>query len=151
MPLGTLEVLLVEAKGLKNTDFLSKIDPYVVFTVKTQEKKSNVAKGQGNEAEWNESFLFTVSEDVSELRLKIMDKDTFTADDFVGEATIPLEPLFTEGSLPPTMYNVVNKDRDYHGEIKIGLTFTPEPERNSFRSRDYAAEENYGGWKESSF
>ncbi|BFG21883.1 hypothetical protein CerSpe_081570 [Prunus speciosa] len=151
MPLGTLEVLLVEAKGLKSTDFLSKIDPYVVFTVKTQEKKSNVTKGQGNEAEWNESFLFTVSEDVSELRLKIMDKDTFTADDFVGEATIPLEPLFTEGSLPPTMYNVVNKDRDYHGEIKIGLTFTPEPERNSFRSRDYAAEENYGGWKESSF
>ncbi|CAB4300303.1 unnamed protein product [Prunus armeniaca] len=136
MPLGTLEVVLVEAKGLKNTDFLSKIDPYVVFTVKTQEKKSNVAK---------------VSEDVSELRLKIMDKDTFTADDFVGEATIPLEPLFAEGSLPPTMYNVVNKDRDYHGEIKIGLTFTPEPERSNFRSRDYAAEENYGGWKESSF
>lgn len=46
-----------------------------------------VHAGQGNEAEWNESFLFTVSEDVSELRLKIMDKDTFTADDFVGEAT----------------------------------------------------------------
>lgn len=46
----------------------------------------------------------------------------------MASCSIPLEPLFAEGSLPPTMYNVVNKNQDYHGEIKIGLTFTPEPE-----------------------
>lgn len=28
-----------------------------------------------------------------------------------------------EGSLPPTVYNVV-KDHEYHEEIKVGLTFT---------------------------
>lgn len=39
--------------------------------------------------------------------------------------SIPLEPLFIEGSLPPTVYNVV-KDQKYCGEIKVGLTFTPE-------------------------
>ncbi|XP_068315107.1 16 kDa phloem protein 2-like isoform X1 [Pyrus communis] len=134
MPLGTLEVLLVEAKGLKNKDFLSvnKMDPYVIFTVKTQEKKSTVAKGKGSDPEWNESFLFTVTDDVSELRLKIMDKDTFTKDDFVGEAIVPLEPLFADGRLPPTAYNIVNKDQEYRGEIIIGLTFTPEPQRSSF-------------------
>ncbi|CAN6568009.1 unnamed protein product [Malus baccata var. baccata] len=110
MPLGTLEVLLVEAKGLKNKDFLWKeCDP-----------------------EWNESFLFTVTDDVFELRLKIMDKDTFTKDDFVGEAIVPLEPLFADGRLPPTAYNVVKKDQEYRGEIIIGLTFTPEPQRSSF-------------------
>lgn len=38
---------------------------------------------------------------------------------------IPLEALYTEGSIPPTVYNVV-KDEEYRGEIKIGLTFTPE-------------------------
>ncbi|TQE04553.1 hypothetical protein C1H46_009860 [Malus baccata] len=119
MPLGTLEILLVEAKGLKNKDFLSvnKMDPYVIFTVKTQEKKSTVAK---------------VTDDVYELRLKIMDKDTFTKDDFVGEAIVPLEPLFADGRLPPTAYNVVNKDQEYRGEIIIGLTFTPEPQISMF-------------------
>lgn len=45
-----------------------------------------VHAGKGSDPEWNESFLFTVTDDVSELRLKIMDKDTFTKDDFVGEA-----------------------------------------------------------------
>lgn len=39
--------------------------------------------------------------------------------------SISLEPLFMEGSLPPTAYNVV-KNQEYCGEIRLGLTFTPE-------------------------
>lgn len=39
--------------------------------------------------------------------------------------SVPLEPLFLEGSLPPTAYNVV-KDQEFRGEIRVGLTFTPE-------------------------
>ena len=39
--------------------------------------------------------------------------------------SVPLEPLFMEGSLPPTAYNVV-KDQEFRGEIRVGLTFTPE-------------------------
>lgn len=42
--------------------------------------------GSGSESQWNETFVFSVSGDASELHLKIMDKDTFTADDFLGEA-----------------------------------------------------------------
>lgn len=38
---------------------------------------------------------------------------------------IPLEPVLVEGNVPPTSYNVV-KDDQYCGEIRVGLTFTPE-------------------------
>ncbi|KAK1313739.1 Elicitor-responsive protein 3 [Acorus calamus] len=145
MPQGTLEVLLVAAKGLENTDFLFNMDPYVILKCRTQEQRSSVASGKGTEPEWNESFVFTVSDGASDLTLKIMDSDVGTDDDFVGEARIDLEPLFVEGSLPPTVYNVV-KDQEYRGEIKVGLTFTPE-ERVE---QGYHREENYGGWRESS-
>ncbi|OAY82574.1 elicitor-responsive protein 3-like [Ananas comosus] len=141
---GTLEVLLVGAKGLENTDFLCNMDPYAVLVCRTQEQRSSVASGKGSEPEWNESFVFTVSDSVSELTIKIMDSDTGSHDDFVGEATIPLEALFQEGSLPPTAYNVV-KDEEYRGEIRVGLTFTPEENCD----RDFS-EESYGGWRESS-
>ncbi|KAH7577875.1 hypothetical protein JRO89_XS01G0310100 [Xanthoceras sorbifolium] len=141
MPTGKLEVLLVGCKGLEDADFLSNISPYVVLTCRTQEQKSSVASGQGSEPEWNETFVFSITGDVSDLALRLMDKDTLTADDFVGEATA----LFLEGSLPPTSYNVV-KDQEYCGEIRVGLTFTPESDRG-FR----AEEENFGGWKESSY
>ncbi|KAJ4842713.1 hypothetical protein Tsubulata_045785 [Turnera subulata] len=143
MPAGTLEVLLVGAKGLENTDFLKDMDPYVILTCRSQEKKSSVASGKGCEPEWNESFLFTISDGVEDLSLKIMDSDAGTADDLVGEATIPLEPLFAEGQLPATAYNVV-KDDKYCGEIRVALTFKPEEQRSR------GLEENFGGWKQSS-
>ncbi|CAI9784557.1 unnamed protein product [Fraxinus pennsylvanica] len=125
---GTLEVLLVSAKGLENTDFLSNMDPYVIITCRTQEHKSSVASGKGSDPEWNETFVFALSDDVPELSIKIMDSDNTSDDDFVGEAKIPLEGLFTEGSIPPTAYNVV-KDEEYCGEIRVGLRFTPEASR----------------------
>ncbi|KAG6437597.1 hypothetical protein SASPL_102516 [Salvia splendens] len=142
MTRGTLEVLLVSAKGLDNSDFLSKSDPYAVITYRTQEKTSGIASVQGSSSEWNESFLFSISSDGTDLKIKLMDKDTFTADDFMGEATIPLQPLFVENNVPPMAYHVVKEDK-YCGQIRVGLTFTPQ------RSRGLE-EESYGGWKESS-
>ncbi|KAH6767425.1 Calcium-dependent lipid-binding family protein [Perilla frutescens var. hirtella] len=144
MTRGTLEVLLVSAKGLEDSDFLSGMDPYAIITYRTQEKKSGIASGKGSCPEWNESFLFSISNDHTELKIKLMDKDTFTADDFIGEATIPLEPVFAEENIPPMSYNIV-KDERYCGEIKVGLTFTLQ------RSREgVCSEESFGGWKESS-
>ncbi|XP_073012366.1 elicitor-responsive protein 3-like [Typha latifolia] len=121
---GTLEVLLVSAKGLDDADFLGKMDPYAILICRTQEQKSNVKSGAGSDPEWNESFKFTLSNDVEELTIKLMDSDAVSADDFVGEAKIPLEPLFTEGSIPSTAYSVV-KDQEFRGEIRVALTFTP--------------------------
>ncbi|XP_009408144.2 elicitor-responsive protein 3 [Musa acuminata AAA Group] len=138
---GTLEVLLVSAKGLEDVDFFGKMDPYAVLTYRSQEQKSSTASGAGSNPEWNETFVFNVSDNVSELIVKIMDSDTFSKDDFVGEAKIPLEAVFVEGSLTPTIYSVV-KDQRYCGEIKVGLTFTPVETRGF-------DEEAFGGWKHS--
>ncbi|BAT97891.1 C2 domain-containing protein [Vigna angularis] len=146
MPRGTLEVILISAKGLDDNDFLSSIDPYVILTYRTQEHKSTVQEDSGSKPQWNESFLFTVSDSTSELNLKIMDKDNFTQDDSLGETNIDLGPLFEVGSLPETVHKVV-KDEEYCGEIKVALTFTPE--RNE--EQEYSVgDESYGGWKESS-
>ncbi|XP_078440593.1 calcium-dependent lipid-binding (CaLB domain) family protein [Wolffia australiana] len=143
MTRGTLEVLLVGAKGLDDTDFLTNMDPYAILTCRTQEQRSSVASGQGADPEWNETFVFKISSDVSDLSIKIMDSDVGSNDDFVGEVTIPLEPVITEGSLPPAIYRVV-KDQEYRGGIKLGLTFKPE----HYHSEDYERE-TFGGWRES--
>ena len=43
----------------------------------------------------------------------------------LGSCRIPLEAVYIEGSIPTTVYSVV-KYEEYRGEIKVGLTFTPE-------------------------
>ncbi|XP_004300766.1 PREDICTED: elicitor-responsive protein 3-like [Fragaria vesca subsp. vesca] len=142
MPQGTLDVHLMNAKGLKNTEFFGKMDPYVIIQCKNQEKRSKVATSQGSKPVWNEKFVFRVTEGVTELKLTIMDKDTAVRDDFVGELSIPLKTLFQEGKFPPMKYNVL-RNKKYYGEIKVGLSFTPSVQRD-------ISEESFGGWKESS-
>ncbi|KAJ3692998.1 hypothetical protein LUZ60_012093 [Juncus effusus] len=122
---GTLEVLLVSAKGLEDEDIFGKMDPYAILSCRSHEQKSSVKKNAGSDPEWNESFVFAISDDVTELHIKLMDRDICTADDCVGVAKIPLEPVFMEGKIPPTFYNVVT-DNEYHGQIKVSLAFIPD-------------------------
>ncbi|KAF5811657.1 putative C2 domain-containing protein [Helianthus annuus] len=145
MPEGVLEVLLVSAKGLEDADLLCKMDPYVIITYRTQEKKSTVASGKGTTPEWNETFLFDVtSNDATDLKVKIMDSDGGVgADDLVGHASIPLDALFRDGDIPAKSYNIM-KDDAYCGEIRIGLNFTVQKSRG-FDPTDG----NIGGWKQS--
>ncbi|XP_014503012.1 elicitor-responsive protein 1-like [Vigna radiata var. radiata] len=151
MAIGFMEVQLVKAKGLRNTDIFGKMDPYVLIQYNGQEKRSKVADGQGKNPVWNERFIFKVeypgSNDQHKLIFKIMDKDLFK-DDFVGEAIIHVGDLLAQGvenggaKLQTLKYRVVRANKSYCGEIDVGVTFTPKVE-------DKFAEEQIGGWKES--
>ncbi|MQL85948.1 hypothetical protein Taro_018459 [Colocasia esculenta] len=81
---------------------------------------------------WNETFKFRVQypapDNQYKLTLRIMDKDTFTRDDFVGETTVHLGDVIQMGAesgfseLRPRKYNVLLADRTYCGEIRLGVT-----------------------------
>ncbi|KAL2902437.1 Elicitor-responsive protein 3 [Bienertia sinuspersici] len=147
MAQGTLEVVLINAKGLENTDFLNNMDPYVIVCYGSQKRKSSIASGQGSEPEWNETFTFDVNFGGSSLTLKILDSDCGTEDDCVGEAIIPLESVMEEGKVPAAPYNVV-KDQEFRGQIKVSLSFTHKTHRHGHGMA--VQEESYGGWKQSS-
>ncbi|XP_068644485.1 16 kDa phloem protein 1-like [Aristolochia californica] len=152
MPSGILEVQLVDARGLGETDFLDRMDPYVLIQYKSQERQSSVARGAGGNPVWNERFTFRVDypgvDNQYKLILKIMDKDTFSADDFIGEASIYIEDLLALGmergkaELHPTKQRVLLADRTYCGEIRVGLNFTRKVD-------DAGDNEEYGGWRHS--
>eukprot|EP00252_Welwitschia_mirabilis_P008844 TRINITY_DN21081_c0_g1_i1.p1 TRINITY_DN21081_c0_g1~~TRINITY_DN21081_c0_g1_i1.p1 ORF type:complete len:147 (-),score=30.16 TRINITY_DN21081_c0_g1_i1:32-472(-) len=142
MARGILRVLLVNGKGLRSRDFLKKMDPYVVLSYSGQQKKSKVARGEGCNPEWNETFVFKISDEASELKLRIMDHDTFSHDDFVGESIIPLDGVFDVGFLPPQAHNVVLRDNSYFGEIKVALKF--QPEETAVHDED---DDVFGGYK----
>ncbi|KAG0463285.1 hypothetical protein HPP92_019354 [Vanilla planifolia] len=149
---GILEVTLLDGKGLKDTDLFGKVDPYVVLQYRNQERKSSVARGQGSNPKWNESFKFLVQYPGTagiphKLILKVMDHDTFSKDDFLGEACIHVEDLILLGlekgigELHPSRFNVVC-NQNYSGEIRVALTFTPKVEA-------VGDEEEVGGWRDS--
>lgn len=123
---GTLEVMLVNAQGIKKGDFFSKTDAYAVVYCGSQNHTSNVARNQGSNPTWNQRFVFSVENGTREITLKIMDEDLFTADDELGIVTVPLEPVFQAGKTSTMSYNVVQKNGKFKGEVKLSLAFTPK-------------------------
>nr|XP_043634491.1 16 kDa phloem protein 1 [Erigeron canadensis] len=152
MTIGIMEVNLVDAHGLTNFDFLNNIDPYVLVQYRSQEHKSTIAKGQGNNPKWNEKFNFRVeypgADEQPTLVIKIMDHDTFSADDYIGQTKIFLKEVLELGvengtsELRPQKYRVVDSSQSFRGDIRVGITFTPRVETET-----YAQE--LGGWKQS--
>uniref|UniRef100_I1NT77 C2 domain-containing protein n=1 Tax=Oryza glaberrima TaxID=4538 RepID=I1NT77_ORYGL len=126
-----------------------KIDPYVVVQYRSQERKSSVARDQGKNPSWNEVFKFQINSTAAtgqhKLFLRLMDHDTFSRDDFLGEATINVTDLISLGmehgtwEMSESKHRVVLADKTYHGEIRVSLTFTA-----SAKAQDHA--EQVGGW-----
>nr|XP_016507567.1 PREDICTED: elicitor-responsive protein 1-like [Nicotiana tabacum] len=77
-----------------------------------------------------------------------MDEECFTAGGFVGETTIYLKGIITEGNekgfmeVTPVAHNVVLEDDTYKGQIKVGLRFTPSNKTVQTVERRNASKEN---------
>ncbi|CAM0883516.1 unnamed protein product [Alopecurus aequalis] len=131
---GVLEVLLVDAKGLAGNDFLGKLDPYVIVQYRNQERRSKTARDEGRNPSWNEKLQFQIYSTAASVQhkliLRIIDHDNLSSDDFLGEATINVTDLISIGmekgtsELIPAKYCVVTADNSFHGEVKVGITFT---------------------------
>ncbi|KAG5553934.1 hypothetical protein RHGRI_011710 [Rhododendron griersonianum] len=152
MAKGKLEVLLVDAQGIKDRESqfpgclfcfnpcnTIKMYPYVVIHYGDQESTSRVAdrkKGEEKKLEWNETITFDVEYDPDaedqpyKLVLQIFDKHKISEDNLVGESTIYIKDVLSLGAekgkeeLKAQKYRVVLPDNTYSGEISVAVTFT---------------------------
>ncbi|XAR63057.1 hypothetical protein NMG60_11022865 [Bertholletia excelsa] len=130
---GILEVLVVNAKGIKHTNVIGRPAYYVIIECGTQVQRGKTSRANHKEICWNEKFAFEFPfsewENLTHLRFKIMDEEYFNGSGFVGETLIYIQGIIMEGKdrgfleIRPTPYNVVLEDDTYKGEIKIGLRF----------------------------
>ncbi|GLJ46823.1 hypothetical protein SUGI_0987750 [Cryptomeria japonica] len=145
---GILEVKLVQAKNLKNKEFLGKSDPFcVIYTrpLRDSLKKSKTINNQLNPV-WNEHFELEV-EDVSTQRLhiKVFDEEKVKGDKIMGYSSIKLKDLepgdIKSLWLPLVKYFKDKRDTQYRGEVNVELRYCPlgmEAElTNSFKRKEY--------------
>ncbi|KAL8160999.1 hypothetical protein V2J09_012488 [Rumex salicifolius] len=88
---GLVSVKVVRGTNLAVRDVLSS-DPYVIISLGHQSVKTRVVKNNLNPV-WNEKLMLAIPDHVPPLKLLVYDKDTFKADDFMGEAEVDIEPL----------------------------------------------------------
>merc|ERR1719431_845946 len=96
---GSLRLQVVSCQDLPDADaagigFGNKSDPYVVVRVGEQEQRTRAISGKLSPEfpKASSTFTFDVGGDPTSARVsfKVMDKDTFTSDDLIGQAKIKL-------------------------------------------------------------
>ncbi|KVI07842.1 protein C2-DOMAIN ABA-RELATED 4-like [Cynara cardunculus var. scolymus] len=82
--LGLLRIKVKRGIGLAIRDYKSS-DPYVVIRLGAQKLKTGVVYKDLN-PEWNEDMTLSISDPDAQVDLKVLDHDTFTRDDEMGDA-----------------------------------------------------------------
>ncbi|KAL9229291.1 hypothetical protein vseg_004775 [Gypsophila vaccaria] len=88
---GKLKITVKKGVDLKLCDAFSS-DPYVVITSAFQTQTTQVIKSNGDDPEWNDELFFSVTNPDQLIKLAVFDRDTFTEDDKMGDATIDIRP-----------------------------------------------------------
>ncbi|KAE8648468.1 hypothetical protein Csa_008809 [Cucumis sativus] len=88
---GLVKVNVVKGRNLAVRDVVTS-DPYVILSLGHQSVRTRVIKNNLNPV-WNESLMLSIPEHIPPLKVLVYDKDTFTTDDFMGEAEIDIQPL----------------------------------------------------------
>lgn len=120
---GTLIVRPICGKLLRDTDFLTKMDPYCVVTCGSQRQKTRIASGAGKNPSWSDQLVFKKSyEDM--LQISVFDYDGNSRDDLVGEGSISIARITST----PTWEDwvEVNYKGRRAGEVRLSVSFTPE-------------------------
>ncbi|KAL3618808.1 putative ADP-ribosylation factor GTPase-activating protein agd11 [Castilleja foliolosa] len=90
---GLIKVNIVRGTNLAIRDMVTS-DPYVILSLGNQSMKTRVIKNNLNPV-WNESLMLSIPENIPPLKLLVYDKDTFSTDDFMGNAEIDIQPLLS--------------------------------------------------------
>jgi len=121
----SLEISLLEARNLVAADFTGKSDPYVVFKVGKQKKKSSIIK-QTLSPTYNENFEFSLKHKETILYVEVYDWDFLKSDDFLGCITIDFSE-FPLGEQVEAFYLLeTNKSDEEIEKIKIKNSRKPE-------------------------
>eukprot|EP01120_Amphizonella_sp_Union-15-10_P010188 TRINITY_DN4049_c0_g1_i1.p1 TRINITY_DN4049_c0_g1~~TRINITY_DN4049_c0_g1_i1.p1 ORF type:complete len:492 (-),score=99.60 TRINITY_DN4049_c0_g1_i1:94-1569(-) len=139
---GVLEITVIEAKNLAGLGRTGTSDPYAVVksSFNKQQFKTKTIKRTVSPS-WNETFKFYTKTPEGQISIKIWDKDRWTSDDFLGEATVSLDNLSLENPVEE-WYQLKNEPKKHRnkekstlpGEVKLRLHY-PGSKKNERRKK----------------
>lgn len=84
---GTLTCKPLEAKLLRDTELIGKMDPFVKFKLGKQEAKTKADDEAGLTPKWNDKITFRRTDEAI-LKVEIWDKDEITKNELIAETAL---------------------------------------------------------------
>ena len=122
MPTGTLEVVVVEGRDLKDQDTVGQNDAYVEIYLDKKYKQRTTTISNTNNPVWNQRFTFNVQKDDDDIHFAVYDADVVGRDS-IGKCKVKLKHVFDDGKFDewvklPAMLGLSSK-----GQIHIVMNF----------------------------
>ena len=119
---GNLRLEVIEAKLTRDTEFFSKMDPYVTIETRQQKFTTKTIKNGGKTPVWNAIFDIDVKYVGDEMSLTVYDKD-LTKSDMVGTTSVKLSSLCVNGGLDD-WFTIQFKGKSA-GQVRLKGTWKP--------------------------
>jgi Ca2+-dependent lipid-binding protein len=123
MPTGTLEVIIVEGRRLKDKDAVGQSDPFVeIYTQKKYKQRTTTIQNTSDPV-WNERFLFNIHPDDDTIHFDVYDSDV-AGKDSIGNGKVKLKNVFDDGQFEDWVKLPAHFGLSVHGEIHVIMKFT---------------------------
>jgi len=141
MTKGILYISPKTAKLTRNTDFFSKMDPYVVLTCGDLEKKTRTHNSGGKNPQWDDTLKFKVNGQ-NMISISVYDED-LAKDDHVGSAVYNIDHIIANKSAKEWI-DITHKNKKA-GQIYIDFEFITEDDNYGIPPGYAPSAPSYGG------
>jgi len=122
MPAGTLEVIIVEGRDLKDQDLVGQNDAYVEIYLDKKYKQRTTTISNSNHPVWNERFTFNLQKGDDTIHFHVYDADVVGRDS-IGSAKTKLKHVFDDGKFDEWVKLPAHLGLSSHGEIHVIMNF----------------------------
>ncbi|KAF9665996.1 hypothetical protein SADUNF_Sadunf16G0183000 [Salix dunnii] len=117
-----LEVTVFGCTRLKDTEWISRQDPYVCVEYGGNKFRTRTCTDGGKNPTFQEKFVFTLTEGLREINVAVWNSNTLTYDTFIGSGKIHLHKVLSQGFDDATWSLQTNTGR-YAGEVRLIMQY----------------------------
>ncbi|KAF8377588.1 hypothetical protein HHK36_030970 [Tetracentron sinense] len=113
-----LEITVVGCNKLKDTEWISRQDPYVTLEYGSTNFRTRTCTDGGKNPTFQEKFVFTLIEGLRELKILVWNSNTITYDDYIGSGKVQLQKVLSQG-YDDSPWPLQTKTGKYAGEVRL--------------------------------
>ncbi|XP_058070086.1 branchpoint-bridging protein-like [Magnolia sinica] len=113
-----LEVTVVGCNKLRDTEWISRQDPYVCLEYGHTKFRTRTCTDGDKNPTFQEKFVFSLIQGLRELNVVVWNSNTLTYDDFIGSGKVQLEKVLSQG-YDDTPWPLQSKSGRYAGEVRL--------------------------------
>ncbi|XP_024525624.1 protein SRC2 isoform X2 [Selaginella moellendorffii] len=119
----SLEINVVGGKNLRNTEWLSRQDPYVIVEYGTQKHRTKTDTDGGKNPSFNDKFTLSLIEGLRELHVQVWNSNTLAMDDLIGTGRVQLEKVISSG-YDDNAWPLSSRSGKHAGELRLIMHFS---------------------------